>query len=415
MKIQGHIFLLIYCILCCGWQSIFAKTITVCAECAVQSVTEGVKLASDFDTLLIKKGTYKEFNILIDKPLTLLGENYPVIDGEDRGEIISIVSDNVTVDGLFIINVGTSYTTDYAAIRVVKSEHYLIQNVVFEKLFFGIYLEKSNNGKVYHNKIIGDAVDEYNSGNGIQLWYCKNVEVKKNIVQHVRDGIYLEFSDNITIADNISTDNLRYGLHFMFSNDDIYTNNTFENNGAGVAVMFSKRIKMLGNTFRKNWGTAAFGMLLKEINDAEISGNIFEENTIGINIEGSNRIEYKNNSFIKNGWAVKVLGACYTNTFTNNNFLYNSFDISYNSKLNDNVFDQNYWSDYTGYDLDKNGIGDVPYRPVKLFSYIVNKTPETIVLLRSLFMDVIDFSEKISPVFTPDKLLDANPLMQQNR
>lgn len=392
----------------CLWSNI----IPICIDCEIKSIKEGIASAADFDTLLIQKGTYREFNILIDKPLTLLGENYPTVDGEDQGEIIRIVSDNVTIDGLFIINVGTSYTTDYAAIRVVKSENFLIQNVVLEKLFFGIYLEKSNNGKVYHNKIIGDAVDEYNSGNGIQLWYSKNVVVEKNIVQHVRDGIYLEFSDNITIKDNTSTENLRYGLHFMFSNDDVYINNIFENNGAGVAVMFSKRIKMIGNTFRKNWGTAAFGMLLKEINDAEISDNVFEENTIGINIEGSNRIEYNNNNFIKNGWAIKVLGACYTNTFRGNNFLYNSFDISYNSKLNDNLFDQNYWSDYTGYDLDQNGIGDVPYRPVKLFSYIVNKTPETIVLLRSLFMDIIDFSEKVSPAFTPDNLLDNNPLMK---
>lgn len=388
-----------------------ANTIKVCSQCKVKSVAEGIKVASDYDTVLIKKGTYKEYNILVDKPLTLLGESFPVIDGEDRGEIIRIVADNVTIDGLFIINVGTSYTSDYAAIRVVKSEHYLIQNVVLEKLFFGIYLEKSNNGKVYHNKIIGDAVDEYNSGNGIQLWYSHNVVVDRNIVQGVRDGIYLEFSDNVTINNNASTNNLRYGLHFMFSDDDIYTNNVFENNGAGVAVMFSKNIKMIGNTFKKNWGTAAFGMLLKEINDAEITGNIFEENTIGINIEGSNRIAYKNNNFIKNGWAIKVLGACYANSFSTNNFLYNSFDISYNSKINDNEFNGNYWSSYTGYDLDKDGVGDVPYRPVKLFSYIVNKTPETIVLLRSLFMDIIDFSEKVSPVFTPDNLLDSNPLI----
>ena len=394
---------------------VMGKTITVCASCEVKSIKTGIAVAVAFDTLLIKKGTYREFNIIIDKPLTLLGESFPVVDGEDQGEIIRIVSDNVTVDGISIINVGTSYTSDYAAIRVVKSENFLIQNLVLEKLFFGIYLEKSTNGKVYNNSIIGDAVDEYNSGNGIQLWYSKNVVIEGNTVQGVRDGIYLEFSDNITIDDNQSTDNLRYGLHFMFSNDDVYTNNTFENNGAGVAVMFSKRIKMLNNTFRKNWGTAAFGMLLKEINDAEIYGNTFEENTIGINIEGCNRIDYKNNSFIKNGWAVKVKGACYANTFTNNNFLYNSFDISYNSKLNDNVFDANYWSDYTGYDLDKDGIGDVPYRPVNLFSYIVNRTPETIVLLRSLFMDMIDFSEKVSPVFTPDKLLDANPLMKRTK
>lgn len=391
----------------------YAKTIPVCADCATNTIKKGITLASDFDTLLIKKGTYKEFNIRVNKPLTILGENYPIIDGEDQGEIFTVVSDNVTIDGLFIINVGTSYTEDYAAIRVVKSKNFLIQNVVLEKLFFGIYLEKSRDGRVFHNKIIGDAVEEFNSGNGIQLWYSKNIEVEQNIVQHVRDGIYLEFSDDILIKNNISTNNVRYGLHFMFSNKDIYENNIFENNGSGVAVMFSKEIVMRNNTFRKNWGAASFGMLLKEINDAKISGNTFEENTVGISIEGSNRIKYQGNNFLNNGWALKVRGACYGNTFSANNFLHNSFDLSYNSKLNDNLFNGNYWSEYTGYDLNKDGIGDVPYRPVKLFSYIVNRTPETIVLLRSLFMDIIDFSEKVSPVFTPDELLDANPLMKQ--
>jgi nitrous oxidase accessory protein len=199
----------------------------------------------------------------------------------------------------------------------------------------------------------------------------------------------------------------------MFSNNDTYEQNTFENNGAGVAVMFSKHIKMCDNTFKKNWGSASYGMLLKEINDAEIKRNVFEENTIGINIEGSNRIDYENNDFINNGWAIKVRGACYTNKFMKNNFLYNSFDIAYNSKVNDNEFSQNFWSNYTGYDLDKDGIGDVPYRPVKLFSYIVNRTPETIVLLRSLFIDIIDFSEKVSPVFTPDNLMDEHPQMKR--
>ncbi|WP_222983860.1 nitrous oxide reductase family maturation protein NosD [Flagellimonas meishanensis] len=395
--------------------TLWATTIVVCETCEIKSIKEAISLAADFDTILIKRGTYREFNLLVNKPLTLKGEGFPTIDGEDKGEIIRVVSDNVTIDGFFIINVGTSYTSDHAAIRMVRCKNFLIQNVVLERLFFGIYIEKSSYGKIYHNKIIGDAKDEYNSGNGIQLWYSNHVEVEKNIVQGVRDGIYLEFSDNIAIKDNSSTNNLRYGLHFMFSNDDIYTNNVFQNNGAGVAVMFSKRIEMRNNTFRENWGTASYGMLLKEINDAEIVDNVFEENTIGINIEGSNRIVYRGNDFRNNGWAIKVLGACYSNTFTQNNFLYNSFDISYNSRLNDNVFDQNYWSDYTGYDLDKNGIGDVPYRPVKLFSYIVNRTPETIVLLRSLFMDIIDFSEKVSPVFTPDNLFDANPLMKRHQ
>jgi nitrous oxidase accessory protein len=150
-------------------------------------------------------------------------------------------------------------------------------------------------------------------------------------------------------------------------------------------------------------------LLLKEIYDAEVFENVFFKNTTGIFIDGSTRINYVHNLFEQNGWAIKVSGGCYANNFTSNNFISNSFDISYNAKINDNQFDGNYWSDYNGYDLDHDGIGDVPYRPVKLFSYIVNRTPETIILLRSLFVDIINFSEKVSPVFTPDNLVDHQP------
>ena len=391
----------------------FANTLTVCKNCSLKTISEAILKAEAFDSILIKKGTYKEYNLVIDKALTLIGENFPVIDGDFKGEIIKIIADNVTLDGLFIINVGTSYTEDYAAVRVVKSKNFLIQNLVLEKLFFGIYLEKASHGKVYNNKITGDAIEEYNSGNGIQLWYSQNIEIDQNIVTHVRDGIYLEFSNFCKITNNRSLENIRYGLHFMFSNDDLYEGNTFQNNGAGVAVMFSKRILMYRNIFKDNWGSASFGILLKEINDSEIIENIFENNTTGINIEGSNRVNYRNNDFINNGWAIKSRGACYANHFVNNNFMYNSFDLAYNSKLNDNTFQNNYWSNYTGYDLDKDGIGDVPYRPVKLFTYVVNRTPEAIILLRSLFIDLIDFSEKVSPVFTPDNLLDTSPNMKR--
>ncbi|GAB4251794.1 MAG: hypothetical protein Tsb0034_30660 [Ekhidna sp.] len=140
--------------------------------------------------------------------------------------------------------------------------------------------------------------------------------------------------------------------------------------------------------------------------------NQFIENTMAVFIDGTTRINYRGNLFERNGWAIKVSGGCYANRITSNNFTGNSFDVSYNSKMNDNTFDGNYWGDYTGYDLDRDGIGDVPFRPVKLFSYIVNQTPETIVLMRSLFVDIINFSEKVSPIFTPDNLVDNSPSMR---
>lgn len=389
-----------------------ATHITVCKDCPYNNIKEAVQASRDNDTIFIQKGIYKEHELLIDKPLTIIGLDYPVIDGENKGEIIKIMADGVTLDGLIIKNVGRSYTKDNAAIRVTESHFFLLQNLILENLFFGIYIEKSKNGKILKNVIKGNAVEEYNSGNGIQLWYSECVDVENNSVSKVRDGIYLEFATHCRIINNVSFKNIRYGLHFMFSNDDTYENNTFDNNGAGVAVMFSKHILMHKNKFLNNWGAASYGLLLKEINDSEITENIFQKNTIGINIEGSNRVTYQGNDFIANGWAVKSRGACYTNRFLGNNFVQNSFDLSYNSKLNDNLFENNYWSEYTGYDLDKNGMGDIPYRPVKLFTYITNRTPEAIILLRSLFIDIINFSEKVSPVFTPENLEDKSPRMK---
>ena len=390
-----------------------SNTITVCATCPVATISQALEQAAEGDTIMVKNGIYKEANLKINKGITLIGEGLPTIDGEEKGEILTVGADNVTIDGFKIINVGVSYTTDYAAVRVVKSENFTIQNLELEKLFFGIYLQKSNHGKVLNNTVRGEAVTEFNSGNAVHLWYCNNVIVRGNDVRNVRDGIYLEFSDNITITDNFSKNNVRYGLHFMFSNDNSVINNIFESNGAGIALMFSKFMKVENNTITKNWGTASYGLLLKEVNDAELITNKFVENTVGITVEGSNRLIYSHNDFTSNGYAIRVKGACYDNQIIDNNFLYNSFDISYNGKINDNQFDRNFWSNYTGYDLDKDGIGDVPYRPVKLFSYIVNKTPETIILLRSLFIDLIDFSEKVSPVFTPDDLMDDHPRMKR--
>lgn len=392
-----------------------AKTWEICGDCGTKTIAEGIARAAPGDTLLIKKGIYREHDLIIDKPLTLIGAGMPTIDGEEKGQILGIHSDDVSLDGLHLINVPSSYITDFAAVRVVQSKNFKIEHLLVEKPFFAIYLERASDGLVANNRIVGDAVTEYNSGNGIQLWYSKNIKVINNHVERVRDGIYLEFSHHIDIEGNLSTKNLRYGLHFMFSDNNDYRENIFDDNGAGVAVMFSKHIAMTRNIFRKNWGATSFGLLLKEINDAKIVDNRFEDNTVGINVEGTNRIDFLGNDLANNGWAIRVRGACYQNRFSGNNFLYNSFDVSYNGKLNDNIFEGNHWSDYTGYDLDRNGIGDVPYRPVKLFSYIVHRSPVTMVLLRSLFMDIIDFSEKVSPVFTPDNLIDNKPLMKRTR
>ena len=390
-----------------------AKTITVCTDCSVHTIQEGIDKAENGDSVVVNSGTYKEHNIQLDKSIFLLGKNNPVIDGENKAYVLIVQADNFTISGFTIQNVEQSYTKDYSAVKIMRSKNFVFENNTLKNVFFGLVVEKSKYGLIKNNNISGNAVQEASSGNGVHMWHCKKMRVEQNKVHHLRDGLYFEFVSDSHISHNISTENIRYGLHFMFSNNDEYHHNEFHKNGAGVAVMFSKFIIMHHNTFHFNWGTASYGLLLKEIYDADIHHNYFEQNTIGINIDGCNRIKYEHNYFVRNGWALKFTGGCYGNVFRFNNFMSNSFDLSYNSKLNDNGFEANYWSDYTGYDLNKDGIGDVPYRPVKLFSYIVNTTPETLILLRSLFVDIINFSEKVSPVFTPDELVDNKPIMKE--
>lgn len=391
-----------------------ANTIIVSSSSNVKTIKAGVALAQEGDTVLVKAGLYQEGQISISKAIHLVGEGKPVVDGENKKESIIVISANdFSISGFHFKNVGLSYTKEIAAIFVSKSKNFTIQNNDLNDVFYGFIIQSSRYGLIKNNKIIGQAENEASSGNGVHVWKSKHLRIEQNTVSGMRDGIYLEFISNSFISDNISKNNIRYGLHFMFSNHNEYHHNQFRDNGAGVAVMFSKFINMHHNTFHYNWGSSSYGLLLKEINDAEIHHNSFEQNTIGINIDGCSRINYQNNHFVRNGWAIKFTGGCYLNIFNYNNFLSNSFDLSYNSKLNDNKFEANYWSEYTGYDLDKNGIGDVPYRPVKLFSYIVNRTPETLIMLRSLFVDIINFSEKVSPVFTPEELVDSQPIMKE--
>ena len=393
-----------------GWFA-RANTLEVCSSCRYTTIGAAIEAANDGDEIVVKKGRYAGGHIVVNKRLHLRGEGFPVLDGQGGGEVLTIVSGGVTIEGFVIQNVGTSYLEDRAGIRVRKARDFTIRNNRLLNTFFGIYLEHCTDGTVSNNEVSGEAVEENSSGNAIHLWYCKRIVVEHNIVRRHRDGIYFEFVDNSRITDNISEDNLRYGLHFMFSNYDDYFRNTFRRNGAGVAVMFSKKINMWDNNFTHNRGKASYGLLLKEIYDADIKNNIFKENTIGIYVEGSTRINYIHNDFVRNGWAIKIMGGCLDNALNANNFISNTFDLSLGKSTSNNTFDGNYWSAYAGYDLNRDGIGDVPYRPVKLFNYVVNQTPEAMVLLRSLFVDIINFSEKVSPVFTPENVVDNTPLM----
>ncbi len=198
----------------------------------------------------------------------------------------------------------------------------------------------------------------------------------------------------------------------MFSHENSYISNTFRSNGAGVAVMYTKHVHMENNNFEENWGDAAYGLLLKDISDSQIINNQFSRNTTGIFMEGSNRIHIEHNNFKSNGWGLKIQSSCMDNVLKDNNFLQNTFDVATNGTLTLNSFVHNYWDKYEGYDLDKDGFGDIPFRPVSLFSMMVERYPSAMLLFRSFMAMLFDRTEKLLPSLTPEGLKDDKPRMK---
>ncbi|HET8962981.1 MAG TPA: nitrous oxide reductase family maturation protein NosD [Chitinophagales bacterium] len=389
-----------------------ASIIRVSKSLNTKSVTSAIRNANSRDTILVSSGNYFEKNIIIDKPLTLIGENYPVLDGEHTYELISIKSDHVIVKGFKFQHSGMGTLDDVAGIKIYDSENVTIENNIFDDTFFGIYVQFGKNCIIKNNRITAYSTEEQQIGNGIHCWKSDSLQIIGNKITGHRDGIYFEFVTNSIIWRNISQRNIRYGLHFMFSHDDAYISNIFSRNGAGVAVMFTHGVKMFNNTFSDNWGDAAYGLLLKEISGSYINGNRFEQNTSGIYMEGVNRTQVIKNVFSGNGFAIKIQASCMDITLNFNNFFGNTFDIGTNGSLVLNSFNYNYWDHYEGYDIDHDKIGDLPYRPISMYSMIIEKNPPAMVLFRSIIVSLLDKTEKIIPSLTPENLKDNYPLMK---
>ncbi|MCB0737515.1 MAG: nitrous oxide reductase family maturation protein NosD [Bacteroidetes bacterium] len=364
------------------------------------------------DTLLIKGDYVLDSALFIKQPMVVIGEGNANLNFQMKSSGLLIMSDSVEVQNLNICNIKKSNLNDYAAIHAEDVQYISIHNNRIENAFFGIYFANTKHSNAYQNNVLGVPDREQSTGNAIHLWQCDSMAITANHLSHHRDGIYFEFVTNSFIENNRSRHNVRYGLHFMFSHHNTYSNNVFSKNEAGVAVMYSHHVSMISNEFSHNWGDCSYGLLLKDIYDGDLTDNIFNTNTIAILMEGSNRLSITKNEFVKNGWAIKMAANCEGNKVTQNHFQGNSFDVATNGKTVMNQFNQNYWDQYEGYDLDNDGFGDVPYHPMGLFSVMVEKVPESLMLYRSFLTILLDKAEHVMPSITPEALVDEEPLMK---
>ncbi|HRN52974.1 MAG TPA: nitrous oxide reductase family maturation protein NosD, partial [Gemmatimonadaceae bacterium] len=387
-----------------------AQELVVGDGAAFRTITAAVAAARPGSTIRVRPGTYREPTIVLRTPgLRLIGEGWPVLDGEGAREIVNIRADDITVQGFVLSNTGIAHMQDRAALRVVEAARCTVADNRFRDALFAIYLQRALDCTIRNNDIVGAGGGESNNGNGVHLWHSTGIKVIGNSITGQRDGIYFEFSRGAVAEDNRSEGNARYGLHFMFSDSCTYARNAFVANGAGVAVMYSKGITMERNEFRDAIGSAAYALLLKEITDGALVGNRFINSSTGLYLEGASRLDIRENEFRANGWAVRLMADALDNRFVGNRFIGNAFDVATNSRTVRSTFDGNWWDAYRGYDLDRDGRGDVPFRPVRFFALVVEKHPEALLMLRSPVTTVLDAAERVFPVLTPP-LADERPL-----
>lgn len=392
--------------------SAWCGCIRVGAKQPYSSISEAIEHAAPFDTILVLPGRYTSNNIKISKPLTLVGMGFPVLDGEGKHQIFSVTAGNVTITGFELINTGISSVNDLAGVQAIGADYLRIFNNRFIGTYFGVHVSNTKACVIENNLFRANERKEYETGNGIHLWQCTDAIIRNNYITRHRDGIYFEFVTQSLIEHNQCINNMRYGLHFMFSHRDEYRNNVFSKNGAGVAVMYTHSVKMEYNKFEHSEGNSVFGLLLKDISDSEVKQNAFIKNTIAVYLEGVSRTRFEGNIFKLNGYGIRLQANCDDNTFTQNNFLSNTFDLATNGTLVLNNIDGNYWDKYQGYDLNLDQIGDVPYRPVNLYSMVVERVPAAVFLWRSFMVFLLDRAEKALPVITPENLKDNYPRMK---
>lgn len=388
-----------------------ARTIEVGEGKAFSSISAALHKAKAKDEILIYgKKIYKE-RLVIQKPITLKGVGAPIIDGGQRGDVIKVNADNVTIEGLQIQNSARSSQVDYCGVHVKDAQFVTVRNCVFRKNQFSVMFQNCKNGLIANNNISSNITYNPIMGNAVHCWKSDNMHITGNNIGHNRDGIYLEFVNNSHIDHNTVSGCARYGLHFMFSHFNVYNSNRFNHNQAGVAVMFAHNVEMINNTFEFNRGTSSYGLLIKELQYSTIKWNRFLDNTVGLLIDGGSDLNVHHNVIKNNGWGMRLISASTNDTIRHNNFLGNTFDMTTNVSYNRNNVNGNYWDKYEGYDLNKDGSGDVPFHPLSLFSMLAEQNENVLFFFHSFLMNLLDATEKVLPSITPDNYVDNYPHM----
>ena len=366
------------------------------------------------DRVVIPPGVY-DGDLIIDKPLTLVGEGWPLLRGSGTGSVVRVRAADVAISGIEIDGRrGGDLGRDASGIHVAAARVHISRCRIHDALF-GIYLRAAHGAVVEDCVITGiPGRDPGEIGSGIHVWNTDGFTLARNEIVATRDGMYVQSSTHGLVRGNTAR-NLRYGLHYMYSDDNVFEANTFEDSAAGAALMYSRRITFRRNRFVRNRGFASVGLLFKECDDVIAEDNLIADNARGVFLEGSYRDVFRRNVIAMSDQAIVLYDSSHGNRFEDNAFVGNFTPLSLVGRHTDNVFDRNYWSDQADPDLDGDGLADRPYRLSNVYDHIRGNLAAADLFARGPAASAIAAAERAFPVLDAVPVVDTHPLAHAPR
>lgn len=372
-----------------------------------------INSAQPGDMVTVPRGVYQG-NIVLNKRLALLGDGNPVLRGDGNGSVVTITADSCVISGFIIEHSGRMLVDEDAGI-LIKSNHNRVDHNELRDILFGIYLLGGGENLVIRNTILGRPELELGErGSGIHVWNSTGNRLVGNVITGVRDGVYIQNANN-TWIEQCEVWGVRYGLHYMYADTNTFLANSFHDNMAGAAIMYSRQITMRHNVFAYNRGYSSFGILFQDCHGLLVDSNIVRDNAVGMFLEASSDNVFRNNTIARNDIALQVFQNSTHNTIVGNNFIDNLSPLNIIGKRTESIWNAdgygNYWSSYDGYDLDNDGIGDVPMKIQNVFQYLEGRNPNVRLFLYSPASQALSMATKAFPVIELNQELDRFPLM----
>lgn len=382
------------------------------------------------DSIRLHGGVYPG-GVLVDKQLVLIGEPGAIIDAQGQGDVIRVEAENVTIRGLTLRNSGFNLTKMNAAVHGARGANGLIvEDNIMEDNAFGLWLWHANNIRMINNRIRGNtAYASQDRGDGIRLFNVEDGVFSHNEIWDTRDGIYVDTSRRLEFSHNRFRD-LRYGIHYMYAHQGRIIANHSTRTRSGYALMMSRDLEVVGN---HSINDQNYGILLNFITYSTITHNqvigvtgwsYSGEAEHGIPIGGEGKAVFifnslhntiRDNLFADSEIGIHLTAGSEGNELYGNSFQRNQFQVKYVANRTQEWSHQgkgNYWSDYLGWDLNSDGVGDQPYEPNDGIDKLLWKYPLAKMLMNSPAVQTLRWVQSQFPILRSPGVQDSHPLMQ---